>query len=129
MNQIAVGTIITYLNTIDDLTDIVWDRIFFWFPISDVQDWIYIAINIITERRDRCSKWTYLEFKIIANDNNVTFDSLLAVRNIISDYFIGNKDMSWFYVYWVNEDGTFKNGYDEKNRKVIIQDYLFNYVT
>jgi len=121
MNQVEPKNIIAYLNA-----KITWlgNRIIFWLPIEE-QSGIYLTLNILTESQADYSKWTLFEFAFIGHNEEVSFEDLLAFRELVSNELIGNKDLSGFYVYGCSEDGGFINGYDEKNRKVIKQNYRF----
>ena len=128
MKQIEIDKIISYLQDTIAISAIVWDRIYFWKPISDIINWIYITINILGEQQAFLNKGTLLELRFIAHDTNIKFSELLALRKVVSEEIISNKNLDWFYTYNCYEEGWFKNWYDEKNRKVVIQDYRFYFV-
>lgn len=129
MKQINIADIINYLKNVIAINAIVWDRIYFWLPITDDQQGTYITINILWEQQAFLNKWTLLEFRFIAHDTNTTFNSLLSLKNIVSNELFSKKELIDFNVYNCYEENGFKNGYDEKNRKVIIQDYRFYFIT
>jgi len=128
VRQIEIDKIITYLKSITAIHNITWDRIYFWLPISDDQVWTYITINILWEQQSFLNKWTLLEFKFIGHNENTTFNSLLILKNLVSNQFLSNKSLSSFYVYNCYEDWGLNNWYDEKNRRVIVQDYRFYFL-
>ncbi len=128
MKQIEVDKIISYLQDTIAISAITWDRIYFWKPISDIINWIYMTINILWEQQAFLNKWTLLEFRFIGHNTNVKFSELLALKNLVSEEFESNVNIDWFYSYNCYEESWFKNWYDEKNRKVIIQDYRFYFV-
>jgi hypothetical protein len=128
VRQIEIDKIITYLKSITAIHNITWDRIYFWLPISDEQVWTYITINILWEQQSFLNKWTLLEFRFIGHNTNATFNSLLILKNLVSNEFLSNKSLSSFYVYNCYEDWWLNNWYDEKNRRVVIQDYRFYFL-
>lgn len=129
MKQVEVDKIITYLNTVSGITAITWSRIYFWLPISDEQAGIYITINIIWEQQAFLNKGTLLEVRFIANDTDVTFKSLMDLRKLVSDELLSSKKFGSFNTYNCYEVWNTNNWYDSKNRKVVIQDYRFYFLT
>ena len=120
IKQIGITNIIAYLNTVISLGN----RIYFGQPI-DIPSGDYITINILSETNRNNNKGTLLEFSFIGVSEWVTFSSLLNYRKTISNSLTGNKSLSGFYVYWCNEDGGLINWYEEKNRKIVKQNYRF----
>lgn len=129
MNQIKIDEIITYLKSKSTIKAITWERVYFWKPSTDEQAWIYITINILGEQQSIMDKWTLLEFRFIAHNDTVTFASLLNLKNLVSNEFYSSKKLSNFNTYNCYEDWGLNNWYDEKNRKVIIQDYRFYFLS
>ncbi|MDD3302280.1 MAG: hypothetical protein PHN31_01895 [Candidatus Gracilibacteria bacterium] len=128
MKQIEVDKIISYLQDTIAISAITGDRIYFGKPISDIINGIYMTINILGEQQAFLNKGTLLEFRFIGHNTNVKFSELLALKNLVSEEFESNVNIDGFYSYNCYEESGFKNGYDEKNRKVIIQDYRFYFV-
>ena len=121
MKDIKISKIIEYIVNLN----VVWNRVYFWQPINEPnQD--YITINIISEQQPRYNKGTLLEFAFLGGTERTTFNTLLGYRLSISNNITWPK--TWFDCYWVNEDGWFINWYDDKNRKVVKQDYRFYFV-
>lgn len=129
MNQIKVDEIITFLKSKSNIKAITWERIYFWQPITDDLPWLYITINILWEQQSIMNKWTLLEFRFIAHNDTTTFSSLLNLKNLVSNELYSSKKLSNFYSYNCYEDWGLNNWYDEKNRKVIIQDYRFYFLS
>lgn len=124
MRQIDVPKIIDYL---DGQIPSLWWRITFGKPINEPTG-IYVTIFILSEARAHANKGTLLEFSFIGHDESVTFTDLMDFKTQVSDLLTGNKDLSGFYVYGCNEDWSFINWYDDKNRKVIKQSYRFYFI-
>ena len=124
VKQVQIWEIIDYLLSIPSIEAIVDDRIYFGLPINDTQEGIYITINILSEIQSFLNKWTILEFKFIAPNIDTPFSELLDLRSLVSDELYSKlKFSSSFSSYNCYEDWNFKNWYDEKNRRILIQDY------
>lgn len=129
MNQIDIPAIIKHLKSKTNIKAITWDRIYFWLPITDTQSWIYITLNILWEQQAIMDKGTLIEFRFIWNNENTTFAQLLTLKNLVSWELYSSKKLDDFICYNCYEENWFKNWYDDKNRKVIIQDYRFYFIT
>ena len=121
MRTINIATLINYLNTKTSITNIVWNRIFFWLPNSEqTQD--YITINIISENRPTSvENKNRVEFRYIWWNTSTTFITLQILDNIIFEE-LENYKQDW--VYKVINSNYF-NWYDEKWRKFVLRDLIF----
>ena len=120
-----ISNLIDYLNTITGITDIVWNRIFWWIPKTE-QTEDYMTVNIITETEPTIAeKRNRIEFRMIWGDTNTTYWTLqtldIELMTVLRDY---------------TGDGVYKtvisnlaNLYDDKQRKVYIRDILIYYTT
>lgn len=129
MNQVDIPAIIKHLKSKTNIKTITWERIYFWLPITDTQSGIYITLNILWEQQAIMDKGTLIEFRFIWNNENTTFAQLLALKNLVSWELYSSKKLDDFVCYNCYEENWFKNWYDDKNRKVIIQDYRFYFIT
>jgi hypothetical protein len=121
MRTINIATLINYLNTKTSITNIVWNRIFFWLPNSEqTQD--YITINIISENRPTSvENKNRVEFRYIWWSTATTFITLQILDNIIFEELESYKQ-DW--VYKVINSNYF-NWYDDKWRKFVLRDLIF----
>ncbi len=119
-----LNNIINYLNTITAITDIVWNRIFFWIPKTEqTQD--YMTLNIITETQPTIAeKRNRIEFRYIAGNTTTLYSTLQTLDDELMTAMLNYK-----------QDGVYKvviqnlvNLYDDKQRKILLRD-LFIYQT
>jgi hypothetical protein len=124
--EIQIDQIIDAMNQDATLIALFAWRIYFGKPVSDTQSGTYVVLNIITKP---ISEQSYcmvrVEARIIPKDANTTTKSLVDAKNAISTYFESTSVHGAFETFKIVEWGNFYNGIDEKNRNVLIQDYLF----
>ena len=134
MNSVDVWKIIQKMKTITDITDIVWQNIFYWAPIksSDIDKDIYIIINEITEIPDFSQRNTRLEFRYLGNNDSVKKTSLKNICWIVTDSLSFDscnwvQDFDWFkvssFIEW-NSAWPFR---DDKDRNLLIKDYIVTF--
>jgi hypothetical protein len=120
-----ISNIITYLNTITAITNIVSNRIFWWVPKTE-QTLDYLTINIITENQPTdVEKRNRIEFRYIWWNSDTTYLTLQTLDNLILSN-MNNYKQDWVYKTVIS---NFANWYDEKQRKVMIRDLFIYYTT
>ena len=119
--MINIWEIIDYMNTISDITDITWDRIYYWLPSEEPND-IYITVSVVSNIViSEAEQKTRIEFKIIAWDENWKFSDLQALSEILFNTFY-NYDEDSIY------KRVFKNNYQlytSNLRKCFQRDIIF----
>ena len=119
------------------LTSTLWtvvsDRIYFWEPMRE-QTWPYIVLNSISQVIDTpITKQTLVEARIIWHDENDTKKSLVNIASILNDELITTdtlqlQSLNWFNVYKIVEGWDFRMFIDDKNRNILIKDYVFYFL-
>ena len=134
MNSINVWKIIQEMKTITDITDIVWQNIFFWQPKKewDINTDIYIVINIISQVPSFSQRQTRLEFRFLSSKDTIKLTDLINICWIVTDNLSFNscnwvKDFNWFSVSSFIEWNDFLPFRDSNERNLLIKDYLINF--
>lgn len=128
--EIQMDKIITQMNLDSAVNAIFGWRIYWGKPVSDVQDWIYCMLNIITKPIVEASYcMVRVEARIVAKDTTTTLKTLLDAKNVISTYLESQSNHAGFFTFKITEWGNFFNALDEKLRGVLVQDYLFYFAT
>jgi len=119
------------------LTSTLWtvvsDRIYFWEPMRE-QTWPYIVLNSISQVIDTpITKQALVEARIIWHDENDTKKSLVNIASILNDELITTdtlqlQSLNWFNVYKIVEGWDFRMFIDDKNRNILIKDYVFYFL-
>jgi len=115
------------------LWTVVSDRIYFWEPIRE-QTWPYIVLNSISQVIDTpITKQALVEARIIWHDENDTKKSLVNIASILNDELITTdtlqlQSLNWFNVYKITEGWDFRMFIDDKNRNILIKDYVFYFL-
>ena len=121
--MINIWLIIDHLNTITDITDEVWSRIFYWVPTTE-QTLTYITVNPISENNPtEVEQKNRLEFRIIAWTAWVNFSTLQNISELLEINLVWYREQKVYKVVKANN----VNWYDEKNRKIFIRDLIFSY--
>ena len=119
------------------LTSTLWtvvsDRIYFWEPMRE-QTWPYIVLNSISQVIDTpITKQALVEARIIWHDENDTKKSLVNIASILNDELITTdtlqlQSLNWFNVYKITEGWDFRMFIDDKNRNLLIKDFIFYFL-
>ena len=119
------------------LTSTLWtvvsDRIYFWEPMRE-QTWPYIVLNSISQVIDTpITKQALVEARIIWHDENDTKKSLVNIASILNDELITTdtlqlQSLNWFNVYKIIEGWDFRMFIDDKNRNILIKDFIFYFL-
>ena len=119
--MINIWQIIDFLNTKTSVTDLVWNRIYYWLP-ETTPDENYITVNIISNSKPRSvEEKTRIEFTAIWWDTSKTFSELQNITNVVYNELLTYNEQ---WVFNIVESTTYNN-YDVNNRKVFIQDLVF----
>ena len=119
---VDIWQIITYLNTITEITDIVWNRIFWWLPNNE-QTWTYIVLTLITERQPTLvENINRVEVRMIWGDSTVSYSTLFDLNKKVFSKLQEYKQ-DWVYKI-VNQNLV--QWYDEKSRKLVLKDILIH---
>lgn len=131
---IQLDKVCTYLKTLTTtLWTVVSDRIYFWEPMRE-QTWPYIVLNSISQVIDNpVSKQALIEARIIGNDENVSKKQLVTIAWMLNDWLITTDtksiyNLSWFDVYKIVEGWDFRIFVDDKNRNLLIKDFIFYFL-
>lgn len=131
---IQLDKVCTYLKTLTTtLWTVVSDRIYFWEPMRE-QTWPYIVLNSISQVIDNpVSKQALIEARIIGNDENVSKKQLVTIAWMLNDWLITTDtqsiyNLSWFEVYKIVEGWDFRIFVDDKNRNLLIKDFIFYFL-
>jgi len=134
MNSVNVWKIIQEIKTITDITDIVWQNIFFWEPKkeSDISTDIYIAINIISQIPSFSQRQARLEFRFLTKKDTVKLTNLIDICWIVTDNLSFDscnwvKDFNWFTVSSFTEWSEFRPFRDNNERNILIKDYFVTF--
>ena len=131
---IPVDKIINELLTISEITNITGTRIYFGEPVFENQQGIYLVLNLISDLPvQSVERFARVEFRIIAHNSEVTKKQLVTLIDIINqklvyDECLWKKDYDWFKVYVVEEWNSLILWTSDKNRNVLIKDFIFKYV-
>lgn len=128
-NELSLPDIITALNAMPDISGIVWSRIYWGSPKLDTQPWIYMTVNTISEIPDITNKVTRVEFRFYWHNDSVTYANLMDLKNKVTNNLLKTFDFNWFSVYKITEGTQYMSTIDEKNRKLLLKDYFFYYLT
>lgn len=129
---IELDKVCTYLK-LSALSSLVSNRIYFWEPMKE-QTWPYIILNSISQVIDNpVSKKALIEARIVWHDENDTKKSLVTIAWLLNTVLITTEtnqlfNLSWFDVYKIIEGSDFRIFVDEKNRNLLIKDYVFYFI-
>lgn len=131
---IELDKVCNYLKTLtSSLGVLVSDRIYFWEPMNE-QTWPYIILNSISQVIDNpITKKALIEVRILWHDENDTKKSLVNIASVLNNALITTDtnslyNLSWFEVYKIIEGWDFRIFIDEKNRNLLIKDYVFYFL-
>ena len=134
MNSVNVWKIIQEMKTITDITDVVWQNIFFWEPKkeSDINTDLYIVISIISQIPTFSQRQARLEFRFLSSKDTVKLTNLINIcwivtANLSFDSCNWVKDFDWFTVSSFIEWNEFLPFRDDNNRNLLIKDYLVTF--
>ena len=130
VKSIELDQIVDGLKNTSSISNIVSDRVFFWEPMYE-QDWQYIVLNSVSQIVDRVSKQALIEVRIIWNDENVLKRDLVKTANTITDVLVSeNPKTFWTFQYYkCVEWGGFRIFVDDKNRNILIKDFIFYFLS
>ena len=128
IKRTEIDSIIDFLNTKTDVTDIVDDRIYWGLPVTEPSE-IYITVQEVVNKL--VSNWlentSTIEIRIISWNDENKWKDVQALDNLIVNYISNNTTYWTFEVYKVLP----LNGvslYTEDNRKEYVRDYQINFI-
>ena len=133
MNIVEIPKIIEHLKTNINITNIVWNNIFFWPPPRDldISTNIYLILDIITQVPSFYDRSARIEIKVCAKNESITKQALINTISIINDFLCINNNwvinMNWFIINSFIEGWNFIILLDDKERHILIKDYFVNF--
>ena len=128
IKRTEIDSIIDFLNTKTDVTDIVDDRIYWGLPVTEPTE-IYITVQEVVNKL--LSNWlentSTIEIRIISWNDKNKWKDVQALDNLIVNYISNNTTYWTFEVYKILP----LNGvslYTEDNRKEYVRDYQINFI-
>jgi len=126
MNYLNIGTLITYLNTKTTLTDLVWNRIYYWYP-TEQQSGVFIVMEREWQKIREVYSYDIVSVKIIWHETWITYADLDEISNTLND--ILTIEARWeFNVIKILSTGSVANTYDTLNRPLIDKNYYIYYL-
>lgn len=116
--MINIEKIIENLLTNTSLTDKVWNRIYRWSSPNETEDWLYICINIVSDRfPTSVEQNTRLEFRVNSHNQDVQFVDLQEVDTILFNHltninnlwnlwatkFVPLSYIEWYWENWYKQ--------------------------
>lgn len=128
IKRTEIDSIIDFLNTKTDVTDIVSSRIYWGLPVTESAE-IYITVQEVVNKL--LSNWlentSTIEIRIISWNDKNKWKDVQILDNLIVNYISNNTTYGAFEVYKVLP----LNGvslYTEDNRKEYVRDYQINFI-
>lgn len=124
-----VDKLVAYLETVTDITDIVWQEIYYWKPFEFQTDWITIIWGLISQTPDELYKRARIELRFIWNSESITKKDLIDVQNIVVQYLcyescLWQKNFDWFTVFNTVEWWQLVELMDNNSRNILIKDFI-----
>lgn len=129
-----VDKLVAYLETVTDITDIVWQEIYYWKPFEFQTDWITIIWWLVSQTPDELYKRARIELRFIANSESITKKELIDVQNIVVEYLcyqecLWQKNFDWFTVFNTVEWWQLVELIDNNNRNILVKDFIIYFNT
>jgi len=131
--SVQIDKIVDFLKATSTVATIVSDRVFFGEPMRE-QSWVYIAVSPVSEVRELVNKQALVEIRLVWNDENVRKKQLIDLINIITDEITTTDtnqtfNFNWFVCYKVVEAWGFDLLVSDKNKNILIKDYIFYFLS
>lgn len=131
--NIKIDKVVETLLTVPSLTAVFGTRIYWWEPVRE-QSWLYLVLNTISQSFTEYDRTARVEARICSHNENITKKTLNEASEALYNYLVDDTD-GWQKVFW-----TFKVykvcGWvefvvlrDEKNRNILIQDFIFYFTS
>jgi len=129
---VEIDQICEYLKATTSIATVLSDRIYYWEPMRE-QTWIYLTINTVSQVINAVDKQALVEFRLIWHNENVRKKELVAISKLLIDNLVTTNSFQvyklWdFEVYKIREGGTYRMFVDDKNRNLLIQDFVFQFI-
>lgn len=129
---VEIDQICEYLKATTSIATVLSDRIYYWEPMRE-QTWIYLTINTVSQVINAVDKQALVEFRLIGHNENVRKKELVAISKLLIDNLVTTNTFQvyklWdFEVYKIREGGTYRMFVDDKNRNLLIQDFVFQFI-
>ncbi len=129
-----VDKLVAHLESITEITDITWDKIYYWKPFKIPTDWITIIWWLISQTPNELYKRARIELRFIWNNEGVTKKSLIDLQNIVIqklcyDDCLWEKSFDWFKVFSTIEWLQLTELLDDKKRNILVKDIIINFST
>lgn len=129
---VEIDQICEYLKATTSIATVLSDRIYYWEPMRE-QTWIYLTINTVSQVINAVDKQALVEFRLIWHNENVRKKELVAISKLLIDNLVTTNSFNvyklWdFEVYKIREGGTYRMFVDDKNRNLLIQDFVFQFI-
>jgi len=129
---VEIDQICDYLKATTSIATVLSDRIYYWEPMRE-QTWIYLTINTVSQVINAVDKQALVEFRLIWHNENVRKKELVAISKLLIDNLVTTNSFQvyklWdFEVYKIREGGTYRMFVDDKNRNLLIQDFIFQFI-
>jgi len=131
MASLKIENIVSYLKSVSAITNLVWQRIYYWEPMRE-QTGPYIIINQVWQNIvDTVTKSALLEIRIVWNDENVTKKQLVNIIDIVESYIITTNSYQKYIdtTFKIVEWWSFEILVDSKNRQLLIKNYIFYFLS
>ena len=129
---VEIDQICEYLKATTSIATVLSDRIYYWEPMRE-QTGTYLTINTVSQVINAVDKQTLVEFRLIGHNENVRKKELVAISKLLIDNLVTTNSFQvyklWdFEVYKIREGGTYRMFVDDKNRNLLIQDFVFQFI-
>lgn len=129
---VEIDQICDYLKATTSIATVLGDRIYYWEPMRE-QTGIYLTINTVSQVINAVDKQALVEFRLIWHNENVRKKELVAISKLLIDNLVTTNRFQvyklWdFEVYKIREGGTYRMFVDDKNRNLLIQDFVFQFI-
>jgi len=129
---VEIDQICEYLKATTSIATVLSDRIYYWEPMRE-QTGIYLTINTVSQVINAVDKQALVEFRLIGHNENVRKKELVAISKLLIDNLVTTNSFQvhklWdFEVYKIREGGTYRMFVDDKNRNLLIQDFVFQFI-
>ena len=134
VNFVEIDQICEWLKATTSVATVLSDRIYYWEPMNEVTDWIYLVINSISQVVNRVNKQALIEFRYIGYNENVRKKTLVDTAKIVADAIVTDdnsqlQQLGTFSFFKCVEWWDFRMFVDDKNRNLLIQDYIFYFIS
>ena len=116
-----VAEIVQFLETQTEITDILWDRLYYGIP-DEVQTGIYATFNKVWHNENTIERRDRIEIKIFWV-SWTSYDTLTSIEKKIFEALRYYRE-NW--VYKIINSNSF-NGYSEEGNKMVMRDILVYY--